>query len=133
MIDFGLVVLIWMTQLIVYPGFGYYVKVDLNRWHKSYKQRITVIVAPLMFAQVGIIAYQILYQIHIFHIISAILVVLVWVNTFFFAVPLHNKITNDDVPISRASDLVKVNWYRTIMWTIIWLIGLYELSYKSML
>ncbi|MFT6745260.1 MAG: hypothetical protein ACJAR8_001821, partial [Bacteroidia bacterium] len=53
-VDFGLVVLIWMVQLIVYPSFLFYKDTELITWHTKYTPRITKIVAPLMFAQLSL-------------------------------------------------------------------------------
>ncbi|MFT7429007.1 MAG: hypothetical protein ACI9IZ_001504, partial [Nonlabens sp.] len=35
LVDFGLVVLIWIVQLIIYPSFLYYGSKTLNKWHKT--------------------------------------------------------------------------------------------------
>lgn len=51
LLDFGLVVLIWIVQLVIYPSLCYYQDKDLAKWHKIYTQRIGVIVGPLMIAQ----------------------------------------------------------------------------------
>ena len=60
LVDFGLVVLIWIVQLIIYPSFLYYNSNTLSKWHKTYTGRITTIVAPLMIAQIAIAAYLLL-------------------------------------------------------------------------
>ena len=49
--DFGLLVLIWMVQLVVYPGFKYYQRERLLEWHARYTSRISYIVGPLMLGQ----------------------------------------------------------------------------------
>lgn len=124
MVDFGLVVLIWMTQIIVYPSFTYFGNSGLEKWHQKYTLNITLIVAPLMFAQVGIIAWQIFTTFNWLHLISALLVVLIWINTFFFAVPRHEQITRKNEMTANSSALVRVNWYRTVLWSLVWVIGL---------
>ena len=58
-IDFGLVVLIWMIQLIVYPSFLHYTTTNLIKWHRKYTPLIGYIVGPLMLLQLGISIYQI--------------------------------------------------------------------------
>ena len=52
-VDFGLLVLILMVQVIVYPSFLHFSKTNLIKWHQSYTPKITTIVAPLMIAQVA--------------------------------------------------------------------------------
>ncbi len=41
--DFGLVVLIWIVQLVIYPGLCYYSETDLLKWHKLYTSRIAYV------------------------------------------------------------------------------------------
>ena len=49
--DSGLLILIWMVQLVIYPSFSYYKQEDLFKWHETYTKRIAVIVIPLMLGQ----------------------------------------------------------------------------------
>ena len=122
--DSGLVVLIWMVQLIVYPGFKFYNTEDLIRWHKVYTPRITVIVAPLMFFQAGIATYLLLFEFSTISLIYFILVLSTWVSTFLYFVPLHHKIdTQIEVKLS-ATELTRRNWYRTFQWTSIFIYGI---------
>jgi hypothetical protein len=48
LLDFGLVVLIWLVQLVIYPGFKFYSPSNLALWHKIYTGRIGVAVVPMM-------------------------------------------------------------------------------------
>ena len=126
LVDFGLVVLIWMTQLIVYPSFSYYSEAQLLAWHPKYTMAISVIVMPLMLLQVGLYGYDLLVDFKILTLIGAVLIGLCWVNTFFFAVPLHNKIGAGQEVLEAARSLVQVNWYRTVLWTLVFLLGLFR-------
>ncbi|MCX2746045.1 hypothetical protein OO013_19350 [Mangrovivirga sp. M17] len=122
-IDFGLFILIWLTQIIVYPGFRYMSQSEVSTWHKRYVARITALVAPLMITQLGIIIYFFIKDPGIINFICLAIVLLVWANTFFSAVPLHNKMTESgDVKIISAK-LIKVNIIRTFGWTLIWILG----------
>ena len=87
-VDFGLVVLIWMTQLVVYPSFTYFSENDLINWHSRYTTAISLIVMPLMLAQVAIHGFALFQNFTWLGFFVAVLIGLVWVNTFFFAVPL---------------------------------------------
>ncbi len=122
--DFGLVVLIWMTQLIVYPSFAYFQPDDLVRWHSRYTSQVTLVVMPLMLAQLVLHVIGLYESTTFWQVGAALLIVLTWINTFFFAVPLHQKIAAGQRVSQSANSLVKVNWFRTISWTIIFLIGL---------
>jgi predicted ferric reductase len=124
MIDFGLVVLIWMVQLIIYPSFMYYQEEDLMRWHDRYTGAITVIVMPLMLAQVVLYALDLSRgDISVVKWISVLLIVLIWIHTFTLAVPLHNQIAEGTEVSAAAEKLVRVNWFRTVAWTIIFLLN----------
>ena len=127
MVDFGLVVLIWMTQLIVYPSFSQFEEERLKGWHGRYNQMITLIVAPLMFAQLGIAIWQLWLSPEFYPISSLILVLIAWLLTFLQAVPLHGKIATGESVMLAAAKLVKVNWWRTLVWTVIFLLSLNEL------
>ena len=103
LIDFGLVILIWMTQLVVYPSFTYYDPDDLVRWHEKYTTAISILVMPLMLGQIAIHGYSMISGFSWLSLIAFVLVILTWVNTFFFAVPLHNLIgSNQQVTESAA-------------------------------
>ncbi len=123
-IDFGLVVLIWMTQLIVYPGFRYYRKEDLLSWHRLYTQRISYIVIPLMFAQLGLVGYALIYEFSWLLVIVAVMVLIIWVSTFTQAAPLHGKIARGQRLSTNVAALNRVNWLRTFLWTGIFLLGM---------
>ncbi|WP_421765027.1 hypothetical protein [Ekhidna sp.] len=125
-IDFGLVILIWMTQLVVYPSFTYFAENDLFRWHSKYTTAVSIIVMPLMLGQLGIHGYSLYNEFSWLKSIALLLIVLTWINTFFFAVPLHNNIGEGKEVLTAAKSLVNVNWYRTVLWTGIFLLSLYE-------
>ncbi|MBZ9628651.1 hypothetical protein LB456_10590 [Psychroflexus sp. CAK57W] len=127
-IDFGLVVLIWMVQLIVYPGFSFYQESDLLKWHKYYTPRITVVVAPLMFIQMAIAVYLSLFEFSTINLIYLLLVLSTWISTFLYFVPLHQKIEgNLDLKISSRK-LATLNWIRTFQWTFIFGYSLFLLT-----
>lgn len=126
LVDFGLVVLIWMTQLIVYPGFGHYTPEGLLQWHSKYTVAVSIIVAPLMLAQVAFHGWSIFHDQGIINWINIFFIVLIWINTFGFAVPLHNQIGAGESVLESAHRLVSVNWYRTVLWSVILGLSLYQ-------
>lgn len=123
--DVGLFILIWMTQLIVYPSFTYYDKESLVRWHKKYTPRITIIVLPLMFGQLITHGVELLPEIEVLDLITFILILLAWLNTFLYAVPLHNKIQSSEEVMESAKKLVHVNAWRTACWSLVFLIDVF--------
>lgn len=124
-VDFGLVVLIWLVQLIIYPGFQYYSPADLAVWHPKYSNLVTLIVGPLMLAQVGLVGWELINRFSWLMVTSAVLVGLMWASTAFQAVPIHNAIAAGDVSPETLTRLVSVNWVRTVGWTVIFGLGIW--------
>ena len=123
-VDFGLVILIWMTQLVVYPSFTHYAANDLIGWHGRYTTAISIIVMPLMLLQVGLHGWQLINDFSWIGLGAVVLIGLAWANTFFFAVPLHNQIAAERNVLEAAASLVRVNWFRTVVWSLVFLLGL---------
>ncbi len=124
LVDAGLVVLTWMVQLIVYPGFLAYSPKDLVTWHKKYTPRITVIVAPLMLAQLGLTIAQTANSPRLLSICVLMLVLGIWITTFLFFVPIHRLIDQGKAQKRALNLLVGRNWMRTLGWTLILLLDL---------
>jgi hypothetical protein len=116
-LDFGVLVLIWMTQLVVYPGFKFYSREGLLEWHKKYTSQITYIVLPLMLGQLVISGIQLWNVQSLYTLGSFLIIVLLWASTFLQFIPLHNKIAAGNFNTETGMQLVKKNWLRTVLWT----------------
>ena len=123
--DFGLVVLTWIVQLVIYPGFRFYSREEMDQWHPVYTIRITYVVLPLMFGQLILHALNTWTNPGIFPLINFMLVIGMWVITFVWAVPLHQKADRGQDLEGVVNDLNRVHTYRTIGWTTIFIISLY--------
>lgn len=129
LIDFGFVILIWAVQLVIYPSFGFYQPVNLLKWHKLYTIRVTYIVLPLMFSQLSISSLQLWQQQNWYTVTSLIIISILWLLTFLIFVPLHQSIDNNDPAENVCHKLVKKNWARTMLWTLLFILSLiYSLS-----
>ncbi|WP_340153486.1 hypothetical protein [uncultured Marivirga sp.] len=117
--DFGLLILIWLVQLIIYPSFTYMNNENLLSWHPKYTTMISVVVMPLMLIQLFSTFYLTYNDFNLILLIQCILIILLWTTTFFQAVPLHNQIETANEMQTAATKLVQINWRRTIMWTFI--------------
>lgn len=129
-VDSGLLILIWMVQLIVYPSFKYYSEENLSIWHPVYTGKITLIVIPLMLGELGIAALQSFYFPNLYSIATLGMIILIWVNTFFQAIPLHQKIEDKVQMKASALKLVQINWIRTVLWTVIFLMTVFNYCLK---
>ncbi|SHK64503.1 hypothetical protein SAMN04488007_3496 [Maribacter aquivivus] len=122
LIDFGLVVLIWIVQLIIYPSFKFYNHKNLVLWHKKYTRLIACIVGPLMVGQLTLSIYHCIIETQPYQLIKLFFIIIIWVITMLQFVPLHNRITNKDFDHKVLISLNKKNWSRTILWTLIFLL-----------
>ena len=131
LVDAGLVVLIWMVQLVVYPSFTYYRPKDLIDWHQKYTNRIAVVVIPLMLSQLVLAMVSIFYQPNFSSIVTLAVVLFLWIFTFLSFAPLHFKITEGDASSKNLQLLIQRNWIRTFLWSALLLFHL--ILYMSLL
>lgn len=121
-IDFGVLVMIWMVQLVVYPAFLYFDRISFHKWHTRYTSAVTIVVLPLMLTQILLsiaslyLAPTVLAAVHISFIIVA------WYLTFAKAVPIHQLLDEDEGTISLTKKLLLINRYRAILWTVVFIL-----------
>ena len=131
-LDVGLLVLIWMIQLIVYPSFLFYTAKELITWHKMYTKAIALIVIPLMLGQLGIAIYQVFLVQNTYTLTSIVLVVFLWGITLLKFAPLHQQISEGNTHLQVQKKLVQMNWMRTIVWTILFVMSAASVILKSL-
>ncbi len=124
-IDFGLVVLIWLVQLVIYPSFLHFQVKDLIHWHHTYTKRLAVVVVPLMVGQAILALLQIYQVFGAAEVIRISLIIAVWVSTFAQFVPIHRKIASGIVDRPMLQCLVSRNWLRTVLWNGLFVLDLY--------
>lgn len=124
--DIGLLVLIWIIQLVVYPSFAFYSIENLFKWHTLYTTRISIIVMPLMLGQLFLTFGQLFFTgFEWFNVISCVLVVVLWTYTFLRFVPLHSQISAQLATREDLHNLITYNWWRTVLWTILPILNLF--------
>ena len=123
LVDFGLLVLIWVVQLIVYPSFLFYNKENLITWHRKYTPLVGYIVAPLMVLQLSLSIYQISNAVTLNNIISVMMISTIWIITFLQFVPINNNISNGSTSEKMLLSLVKKNWLRTFLWSLLFVLN----------
>lgn len=122
-IDFAMMVLIWMVQLLIYPGFKYYEREKFIIWHHKYTRNMGFIVAPLMLVQLALHLYFTYFYFNWMQLLSFVLIVLVWLLTFLIFVPIHQKISFGNYHKKDLIKLVRLNWFRTAIWSLIFLLN----------
>lgn len=123
-INFGLVVLIWLVQLIIYPAFASIAENEFASWHRKYVKTISFIVSPLMLAQMALVLRLAFTQPNLpnFLMLSGILII--WISSFSLSVPYHNKLLQSGKDQTVIRRLVLTNWIRTVLWTAVFLTGI---------
>ncbi len=113
-------VVIWFVQLVRYPLLARIGAAEFPAYAAEYQRRVGWIVIGPMLLEVATAAaiavwFPGVYRSPLFAI-SAIFLAVAWASTFFWQVPLHEKLRagHDQATIAR---LVTTNWLRTIAWT----------------
>jgi hypothetical protein len=111
---------IWFVQLVQYPLFASIGPSEFAAYAAEYQRRISWIVVGPMLVEVATAAalavwFPGVYRSPLFAT-SVVLLVVVWASTFFWQVPLHERLLvgKDDLAIA---ELVRSNWLRTAAWT----------------
>jgi hypothetical protein len=124
LVDAGLVVLIWLVQLIIYPSFTYYSAKNLFKWHQKYTTRLAFVVIPLMLSQLVLAIVAVFYELNMVNIYSLLIVLFLWLFTFISFAPLHHKISEGDTNQSILQLLIRRNWIRTFFWSFLFIVHL---------
>lgn len=127
-IDFGLFILIWLVQLVIYPSLLFCDKQLLREWHYRYTGIISIFVVPLMFSQLFIVGFQSYNYPTGMNIASSVLVIFAWVFTFTLSVPAHNKIKKGQDVERSIYRLINSNWFRTVSWSMVFILGVAGLT-----
>lgn len=116
--SWGLMLLIWLVQIIIYPTFERIPAARFVEYHRWYVKRIGSIVGPMMIVEVMGLVYWLFWdRFSLPALIAAGLVLIIWLSTFTLQVPLHNRLARkkDGAAIRQ---LVNSNWIRTIAWSV---------------
>ena len=109
-----LTAVILVTQIVNYPLFKY-VQNDFSTFHQRYVTRIGYIVAPIMILEFFITSTMLAQDFDDnLKKISALLVILIWLSTFFIQVPIHNQLSLTNK--KNLNFLIYSNWIRVVCW-----------------
>lgn len=122
-INGGLVVLIWLVQIIIYPGMHGWDQTRFAGLHRDYATRISFIVGPLMLGQAALALRQLITAPGSSATMQILLIGAVWGMTIFISVPLHRKLS-DGYAERTVHRLVTTNWLRTFGWSLVFLLDM---------
>ena len=117
-VSWGLFILIWLVQIIIYPGFHKIPNEAFVAYHRWYVIRISCIVLPLMMAELALaVRWLLSNDFSPLSVLLCFLVLIIWLSTFALQVPIHNRLktAKKDKLIRR---LVATNWIRTLAWSV---------------
>ena len=125
LVNFGMCVVLWLVQLVIYPSFLRVEPSELIAWHKAYTFRVSFVILPLMLGQLVIAILSVWEDPSILEWVAFTFVMVCWILTFFVSVPLHRKIEQNDITRETRQKLITTNWPRTILWSVIFGLGLF--------
>ena len=111
-----LVSLLFMTQFITYPTFLHIDKDKFSEYHRKYVNNISFIVAPVMLIELLTLSLIAYFSSEFLIIKSLILLLVIWLTTFFIMIPSHNRISKS-FNKKEIISLINYNWVRTILWS----------------
>ena len=104
-----------IVQFIVYPSFNKILE-SFTEYHGRYKKKIFWIVGPVMILEILTSLLMILNEFDIY-LIPGLIVLLLWMLTFIYIVPLHKELSKQ-FQTNKHIKLLKLNFVRIILWAL---------------
>ncbi len=125
-IDFAMLVLIGLVQVIVYPVFREIPSDRFAKWHPDYCKKIGWFVLPLMIAQLIDSASLCFFEGDDFAWARMLCVVFAWGVTFLISAPCHRRMIREGKIDRVVERLIRTNLWRTFAWA-----GAFLISYSQ--
>ena len=112
-----------MVQLVHYPAFKYVGKENCFAFQQHHTRSISRLVIPLMLAELAFALWLLFWPMtfiamEYLNYFSFACLLLIWLITFLKAVPYHRKLSKEGYESSLVKKLIRINWLRTIAWTL---------------
>jgi len=112
--------LIWLIQVVHYPLMQMVGRAEFVPYSLRHQQAITPVVGIPMLIEVVTAVFLLVQDPYLrrsgWFLTSCVLLVVIWVSTAFWQVPLHRDLL-DGHAAERVKSLVLSNWVRTIAWS----------------
>ena len=108
-----------ITHFVTYPSFELIKSSIFPAFHKSYTNKMFLIVVPVMILELISSILLVIFDVNDNYTEIALLITLIfiWFLTFFTIVPIHNKLAvNYNKDLNQK--LIKYNGFRTTLWII---------------
>ena len=110
---------IWVIQLVHYPSFHFIESKQYTTFQRFHMSRISYVVVPAMLTELFTLIFLINFmdQIDTLVTVSGLLLIIIWLMTAVFFSGVHQKLTSG-YDKTVVNNLVKLNWGRTLLWTL---------------
>ena len=108
---------IWVIQLLHYPSFHFINEKKYVEFQHFHMERISFIVIPVMIIELTSALLLVYFFRSSLTIILLAFLLGIWGITFIFFTNIHQKLTNG-YDYSIVDRLVQINWYRTALWSL---------------
>ncbi len=121
-IDFTMLLLLLLVQVIIYPAFQFIQELHFRSWHEAYCRKITFFVMPVMTVQFVEASFLLVQHFHLLTGLKFSGVLAAWYLTFSIFVPLHNQLRLG-WSLHLIEKLIHWNWIRTFTWGMVFLLS----------
>ena len=104
-----------LVQIIIYPSFKGPDFKNFNSFHLSYSNKMFYIVAPIMLTELFSSLFLVYKNPTKTYLISLFFLLLIWLLTFLFIVPIHNFLSANHSK-KRVQRMIRLNGMRTFFW-----------------
>lgn len=117
----------WLIQVVVFPGFLYYSEENWKVWQRHLAMRMTIVMIPLMLAQIITYTSTLITGITTSDILSLVLIIVGVAVTFYIGLPWHERSQAAEDSMELRKSAQKIIWIRTLAWSMILIISLIPL------
>jgi len=116
---FAMTGVIWLVQLVQYPGFRRVGAAEFGEFHRHHCAAIGLVVGPLMVVEflTALLLAAVGEPSWFWRIMLGLLLVL-WLSTGLWQWPLHSRLAREGAQPDLVRALVRSNWLRTSLWTL---------------
>ena len=115
---FGMTGVIWLVQLVQYPGFRHVGTAAFANFHRHHCRSIGLVVGPLMVLELltALLLAVAGEPLWFWRTMLGVLLI-IWISTALWQGPLHGRLSREGARPDLLRALVRGNWLRTILWT----------------
>ena len=116
---FGMTGIIWLVQLVQYPGFRHVGTAEFEAFHRHHCRSIGPVVGPLMVLELltALLLAVAGEPLWFWRAMLGVLLI-IWISTALWQGPQHGRLSREGSRPDLLRALVRGNWLRTMLWTV---------------